>query len=1282
MATVSIIGIDGSISKKSPAFIKKKTVLSILESIPYAKNGQYLLGIRTPTYIKILRPNSVPYNSYPDLISNELTDLQSIPYLSLQILNDSEMGNFFLIFKPSCPTNPEIIFPPFIFGFSPANYSNKKLSDFILDMVKTFGLPISNPKIIFKYNELSPNTDFGIFFYGVSNYVKNCLIESNHQKMKSIDFQFEIEPKGLKKIEHRENVLKEILSSEKVYCRTLTIMNDYFSPIFKEQKILNEEDHNLIFGPIPQMIQTSVNLSTEISKRQTYSSCVASVFQDMLFEFKKTSIQYFVNFNRKITDILPKLDANPQVQSICDETPGNPGISFQSIAVQPIHRFPRYPLLLDALIKNTPQSHPDFLPLKQVNERIHLMVREMGDAHLFQETISLSKRLDVSSEKESIFTQERKLVLYFFVLLKERFKVKSNLYLFNDLLLLTVGNEKEIVKLKCYYTDLSFIPNYPDSLSITICLNDDFKIIEFSSVEQVQIFRTRLNNERNKVFNSFSGKIIPAIKAVEYFPHDDQVIQSMIDSSCSKSGNSISIVSKRNHFSFHMSNDPYVFENDEIKGIYNHSKMVVVQGTEFIVGGLRSIGPFRLFDKKFNEIKSNSSKSKKKLELIEKLGAKKVNLTKEGRIYHTCCNYNDEYIVLFGGLNPKNSKNILFDIYLYSIESNEWFVYSAAIKPEPRYKHSAVIYKDKMIIHGGINSINNHLLDDIWIFNFLNGTWNMVDIYDERNVVPRFAHTAVIVNHFMFVIGGSTAKCTFPSLQFKTVKLSDENDKSDDGFIMIVNGDMFDNENKKKCNSNDLGDADVNDYSPDVSESDDSELGPISFISKSCLPAPNCFCLNIENEKIDNVDIIGNFLPGISMSSAVYDEISQKIVIFGGTDPKNKFQKGTPIISILDIPHRYKKKKIQFTEGEVNGQSVSSYKLQHKKSLQLIQTKMINPDEGNELDENSRKTQENARKMKSQTKLSKVIRAPTLKLETRHVVFNDNVENLKTNQNELNDKQTRMNKLVQNDEEEKYIRRTRQTQNDDEEKYIRRTRQAQNDDEEKHIRRTRQAQNDDEEKHIRRTRQAQNDDEEKYIRRNRQAQNDDEEKYIRRNRQAQNDESPIKLHNSSNNVRRSNQRTNDREFIENIKMKETRKSRRFSSQPEIPMNLHGCEEEDEERHNFQYLKKKKLKSSSTYSIVPIIRKNDQQRHRQQRSEKTSTDTEESPKKMPARSRQRERAGSVKSRRNRQARSDDDSPKKDDQNQIKNIINGKRSSSVQRRDESDLVIRRRKNVQHT
>ncbi|KAF8300420.1 galactose oxidase [Clavulina sp. PMI_390] len=73
--------------------------------------------------------------------------------------------------------------------------------------------------------------------------------------------------------------------------------------------------------------------------------------------------------------------------------------------------------------------------------------------------------------------------------------------------------------------------------------------------------------------------------------------------------------------------------------------------------------------------------------------------------------------------------------------------------PPPRGYHTANVVQDKMIIVGGSNG--NETLNDVWMFDLVNHTWQEVMVSRDIDEPPRMlAHSASVLGFFIFFIGG------------------------------------------------------------------------------------------------------------------------------------------------------------------------------------------------------------------------------------------------------------------------------------------------------------------------------------------------------------------------------------------------------------------------------------------------------------------------------------------------------------------------------------------------
>src|SRR5690606_28177495 len=94
-------------------------------------------------------------------------------------------------------------------------------------------------------------------------------------------------------------------------------------------------------------------------------------------------------------------------------------------------------------------------------------------------------------------------------------------------------------------------------------------------------------------------------------------------------------------------------------------------------------------------------------------------------------------------------------VFKYDLSNQRWSIFKTMYAPSLRYAHSAVVYKNNMIVFGGCSNA--------WQFGYTNevieldlekGEWRW--LVPEGFIVPRIAHTAVIIDSYMLVFGGKS----------------------------------------------------------------------------------------------------------------------------------------------------------------------------------------------------------------------------------------------------------------------------------------------------------------------------------------------------------------------------------------------------------------------------------------------------------------------------------------------------------------------------------------------
>lgn len=131
------------------------------------------------------------------------------------------------------------------------------------------------------------------------------------------------------------------------------------------------------------------------------------------------------------------------------------------------------------------------------------------------------------------------------------------------------------------------------------------------------------------------------------------------------------------------------------------------------------------------------------------------------RLGHTFTKISDNEIVLFGGV--ENTSNVCYEVIpkylndIYILHINDDCYHWEKIdednfeEPCPRESHSTVLYKNQLIVYGGMNGKKR--LNDIWMLDLNTFTWIKINTIG-TNPLARSMHTATIVDNEMYIFGG------------------------------------------------------------------------------------------------------------------------------------------------------------------------------------------------------------------------------------------------------------------------------------------------------------------------------------------------------------------------------------------------------------------------------------------------------------------------------------------------------------------------------------------------
>ena len=93
---------------------------------------------------------------------------------------------------------------------------------------------------------------------------------------------------------------------------------------------------------------------------------------------------------------------------------------------------------------------------------------------------------------------------------------------------------------------------------------------------------------------------------------------------------------------------------------------------------------------------------------------------------HTVNNYNDQSLIIYGGMSGKDYNKHVFS---FDVETKEMKNLTENLEddkmPPPRQDHAAVIYNGCLYVYGGIGP-DSKIYDDMWKFNLTDNTWEEI----------------------------------------------------------------------------------------------------------------------------------------------------------------------------------------------------------------------------------------------------------------------------------------------------------------------------------------------------------------------------------------------------------------------------------------------------------------------------------------------------------------------------------------------------------------------------
>ena len=204
-----------------------------------------------------------------------------------------------------------------------------------------------------------------------------------------------------KPIKMRYLKLKEIIDTEINYVKSLKqLVNIFYLPLEKISKratglfsspLITNEEHKKIFLNISPILQFHINFLTVLSAE--FDKWPSSVRIGKIFVQYSPFLKLYTDFTNSFqssSDTIQILMRRPAFEAWIEDTQRkNPTVQpLNALMIMPIQRVPRYRLLLDELIKFTPEEHVDLADLRKAIELIKNIASFINEKKRESENIS------------------------------------------------------------------------------------------------------------------------------------------------------------------------------------------------------------------------------------------------------------------------------------------------------------------------------------------------------------------------------------------------------------------------------------------------------------------------------------------------------------------------------------------------------------------------------------------------------------------------------------------------------------------------------------------------------------------------------------------------------------------------------------------------------------------------------------------------------------------------------------------------------------------------------
>ncbi|KAJ3425089.1 faciogenital dysplasia protein [Anaeramoeba flamelloides] len=554
-------------------------------------------------------------------------------------------------------------------------------------------------------------------------------------------------------------LITEIISTEKTYVQQLKIIIDEFLIPLKKTKIIDLNEIKNIFSNIESIYGLNHRLYLDLEKRK--SNLETRQWSDLFtrfIPFLKLYTDFVNNYENALETIRKNIQNNNSFATFLEQTHQSEklqGFKIFDLLITPVQRIPRYVLLIQGVIKNTDQNHPEYQKFKKILEKLRHIADHVNKTKFvtnnFRKLVNLEIKLKNSDENLEIISRRRLVKEDHFFEKDNPNPEKSWGILFNDIFVIaTKIEEGKFLSREVLPLDEILVKQigsfFGESNSIIIQRGlDNYQFISDNPRHKKQWLETL-----KQTVQEYKQELLSNRDCIHWkeMPSTGENLPICYFSQLCFNNDSLYFLGYKDSEEFELYcldtknwNCSIMKESIGNKPISRTGfSLSIIDDNLYLFGGKNQ-------NEEFNDLHIYSISKNTWIDEQEIIG---IPPTK--RYGHSASVISDQ-LWIFGG----KSENTFFnDLYCFITSSSTWYSLEVSgTLPTPRFFNSASFISDQLIIFGGQSEevINN----DVWVYDLPSEQWYEADV-EGQIPSPRYQHKCVVINNRLWFFGGKTKK--------------------------------------------------------------------------------------------------------------------------------------------------------------------------------------------------------------------------------------------------------------------------------------------------------------------------------------------------------------------------------------------------------------------------------------------------------------------------------------------------------------------------------------------